>query len=166
MAKESEGKLLTLDERTTNTLIDKNGKIILSTEFIKQEFEDNDGDTEYKTIIAEHLEGSDGTFFSAAQISVPEARGGITLRRCDGCEDDKKTFFYWLLHRNQSKMTLSPAKKMRQCFSCRRNLCEKHYVLTTQDKRIRCKACDRKFRRNHLIIHRILKPIFLRKVSP
>ena len=166
MAKEPEEKekILTLDERTTNTLFDKNGNKLLSTEFIKQEYETNNGDTEYKTLNAEHLEGSDGTFFSAAQISTPEARGGITLRRCDGCEDETKTFIFWLLHRNERKLTLSPAKNIRQCFSCRRNFCEKHYVLTIHDKHIRCKDCDRRFQRNRLL-KAFLKTIFLKRIN-
>ena len=162
MAKEQEEKekILTLDERTTNTLFDKNGNKVLSSEFMKQEHEDDAA--EYKTTNIEHFEASDGTFLSAAQISAPESRGGVTLKRCDGCEDEVKTFSNWILHRNQPQIILSPEKKSRGCFSCRRNFCERHFVIS-QDRRIRCKICNRRFRRNQFCL-RILKFIFLRKI--
>ena len=163
MAKEDNNdRILVSEERVTNTILSKDGHEEFSIDFVRHEYEDPEGNVDYQITNAKHTETGDGTIISGTQISQPESRGGVTLQRCDGCMDESKTFLEWLLHRNLPKLTFSPAKKMRRCFSCRRNFCEKHYVLTNRDKHIRCRKCDQKFKRNQVLL-KIIKFIFLKK---
>jgi hypothetical protein len=140
--------------------MDQNGHQIYSTDFSRNTSESSDGETEYIETFGEHHIGSDNRIIPSAQAFGRES----SMQVCDCCVKETKTFSYFLLHRNQPRITWSLSKSMRRCFSCRKSLCEKHYVLTVLDKRIRCKACDRKFRRNQLL-KSFLKQIFLERIN-
>lgn len=164
MAKEPEDskKVLRDEKRIKNIILDNQGNEVFNIEFIQQEYEDEDNNTDYTITEARHVETSNGNVISANQLSQPESRGGVTLRRCDGCEDETKTFFNWLYRRDQRQITFAPAKSIKQCALCRHNFCERHYIIS-KDRRIRCKSCDRKFRRSQQI-KSATRLIFMRKV--
>ena len=164
MAKEPENddRVLTSDKQIRNTIVDKSGRESFSLDFTEREYEDSSGNVDYKITDGKYAEGSDGTVFSATQLSQPESRGGVTLQRCDGCVAETQTFLNSLRNRSRSQIVYAPAKKMRRCFSCRRNFCERHFVISP-DRRARCQQCDRKHRYRQVCLH-ILKSIFLKKV--
>ncbi|MCP4608776.1 MAG: hypothetical protein GY845_08685 [Planctomycetes bacterium] len=164
MAKEhEENKKRISEELTRNTILDKYGHQESNSDYKTEIFESEDGETDYKRTSAEHHEGSDGSLIPALLAFRPESQGGITIQRCDGCVDDTKQFLRWLLRRNQPQTTWAPAKKMRRCYTCRKSICERHFVFTSIDKHIRCNRCDKHVRRMHLF-KKFLKFLFFKKV--
>ena len=165
MAKDLEddrGKL-TSEERVSNVIINRNGQEELSTDFVRQEYENEEDNTEHTITRAQHLEGSDGTLISATQLGQPESRGGVALQRCDGCVGEAKTLVNWLLHRNHPQITFAPAKNMRRCVTCRRALCEKHYMLS-RDNQVRCQHCNQHFKIRQYFLA-VVRWIFLRRID-
>lgn len=163
MAKEEEQeKTLVSEKITRNSIIGRDGRLEISTDLVTRDYEQ--GDCDSTETEAEHLEGGDGTVTNAAEMFRPKAQGGVTLKRCDACVEESQRFLTWLLRRNQVVNVYSPASTSRRCFTCRKSLCEKHYVLS--DKRIRCRACDRNFRLKRFLIQKILRPLFFKKVRP
>ena len=149
---------------TRNIIIGKDGRQEISTDLVVRDYEE--GDCDSTETIAEHGESGDGTVVNAAEMFRPKAQGGVTLKRCDACVEDSQKFLTWLLRRNQVVNVYSPASTSRRCFSytCRKNLCERHYVLS--DKHIRCRRCDRNFRLKRFLIQKIIRPLFFKKVRP
>ena len=166
MAKEEDQeKTLVSEKITRNIIVGKNNWQEVTTDLVVRDYEQ--GDCDYTETIAEHLEGSDGTVVSAAEMFRPKAQGGLTLKRCDGCVQESQRFLTWLFRRNQVVNVYSPAATSRRCFThtCRKNLCEKHYVLSN-DKHIRCRSCDGHFRLKRFVLEKIVRPVFFKKVQP
>ena len=151
MAKEEEKEKKLLSEDRTDTVIyDRTGHETLRLSFIRSESEDDDG-TEFYETIAENLECGDGTVVSPGHLMRPANQGGVTLQRCNMCDREPR--------RNRHVNPFSPSTKMRSCFHCRARLCEKHTHLF--NNHIVCSRCKRR----QFIIHRLLKPIFFRRVK-
>jgi hypothetical protein len=161
MAKEDDQeKTLVSEKITRNIIVGKDGRQEISTDLIVRDYEDRDCDS--TETIMEHPESGDCTVINAAEMFRPKAQGGVTLKRCDGCVEETQRFLTWLFRRNQAVNVYSPASTSRRCFTCRKSLCEKHYVLS--DKHIRCRACDRHFRLKRFVIQKILRPMFFKRV--
>ena len=150
MAKEDKEKNLTSEDRTDTVIYDRTGREILRMGFIRSESEDDDG-TEFYETIAENLECGDGTVVSPGHLMRPANQGGVTLQRCNDCQRESR--------RNRNVNPFSPSTKMRSCFHCRSRLCEKHTHLF--NNHIVCSRCKRR----QFILHRLLKPIFFRRVK-
>jgi len=151
MAKEEEKEKKLLSEDRTDTVIyGKTGHETLRLSFIRRESEDDDG-TEFYETIEENLECGDGTAISREHLMRPANQGGVTLQRCSMCDHESR--------RSRNSNPFSPSTKMRSCFHCRARLCEKHTHIF--NNHIVCTRC----RRRQFIIHRLLKPIFLRRVK-
>ena len=151
MAKEEEKEKKLLSEDRTDTVIyDSTGHETLRLSFIRSESEDDDG-TEFYETTAENLECGDGTVISPGHLMRPPSQGGVTLQRCSECQRESR--------RNRNANPFSPSAKMRSCFHCRASLCERHMRIF--NGHIVCKWC----RIWQFIIHRILKPIFFRRVK-
>jgi hypothetical protein len=161
MAKEDNEKKLIAEKITRNKIITKDGWQEITADFITRDYEDEDCD--YTEIEAEHWEGGDGTLINAADGFRAKAQGGVTLRRCDACVEDSRRFLTWLFRRNQAVNVYSPVTTSRRCFSCRKSLCERHYVLSN-DKHIRCRRCDRNYQLKRFLIQKIIRPLFFTKV--
>ncbi|MFH1613787.1 MAG: hypothetical protein ABIG61_01705 [Planctomycetota bacterium] len=151
MAKEDDKeKKLTSEDRTDTVIYDRTGREILRIGFIRSESEDDDG-TEFYETVAENLECGDGTVVSPGHLMRPPSQGGVTLQRCNDCQRESR--------RNRNVNPFSPSTKMRSCFHCRARLCEKHTHIF--NNHIVCSRCKRR----QFIIHRLLKPIFFRRVK-
>ena len=148
MAKEEDRKLIS-EERTDTVIHNKTGQEELRLEFIKREYEE--GDTEYYETIAENIECSDGTVISPVHLTRPPNQGGVMLQRCSVCQRESR--------RSRNANSFSPSSKMHSCFHCRARLCEKHTHIF--NNHIVCARC----RRRQFIIHRLLSPIFFRRVK-
>ena len=138
------------EDRTDTVIYDSAGIETLRSSSIKSEYEDDEG-TEYYHNVAESFEAGDGTVVNFEDISRPQSQGGIAVQRCSMCDRQSR--------RNRNVNPFSPSSKMRSCFHCRARLCEKHAHLF--NNHIVCARC----RRRQFIIHRLLKPIFFRRVK-
>ena len=164
MAKEeNQEKTLVSEKITRNIIVGKGSRQEVATDLVTRDYEQ--GDCDYTETIAEHLESGDGTVVDAAEMLRPKAQGGVTLKRCDACVEESQRSLTWLFRRDQNLNVYSPASTSRRCFTCRKSLCEKHYVLSN-DTHIRCRACDHNFRLKRFVVEKIVRPVFFRKVRP
>ena len=152
MAKED--RKLTSEERRDLVVYDDQSREILRLGETISESEGDDGEDFCQTD-TEGIIGSDGTFTSFQSLMRPPNQGGVTLKRCDIC---------WLkacraiLRRNRNRNQFAPATNIRRCYRCSKNLCSHHARVF--DKHIVCSRC----RILQFILHRILKPIFFKRV--
>lgn len=151
MAKEEEKeKKLLSEDRTETVIYDKSGREVIRLGFSRKESEDDDGTEFYKTE-AENLECGNGIVIGPAHLMRPPSQGGVTLQRCNDCDHESRG--------NRNANPFSPSANMRSCFHCRARLCEKHTRIFRNH--IVCTRC----RRRQFVIHRLLKPIFFRRVK-
>jgi hypothetical protein len=159
---EDQEKTLVSEKITRNIIVGKGSRQEVATDLVTRDYEQ--GDCDYTETIAEHLESGDGTVVNAAEMFRPKAQGGVTLRRCDACFEEAQSFLTWLFRRDEAVNVYSPAETSRRCFTCRKSLCEKHYIV--RDRHIRCRRCDFYFRLKRFLVEKIVRPVFFIKVRP
>ena len=123
------------EERTDTVLYNNDGEEILRFGFVK--WDSQEGDTEVTQTEAEYVEFGDGTYGSPNMMMQP-GRDRLVLQTCDIClEEMRRTL-------SRKSVFVSPASRIRRCWSCHRNLCTRHQFLSSTDLHIRCSRCDRR----------------------
>ncbi len=153
MAKEN--KKLISKERTDTIGYENDGKEAFRFGFESRDYEEGDGMSTEKD--AENLVCSDGTVVNASQI-INAGQHGI-LKRCDICqEESQRTIF----RHPTSRFNFSLAVNMRNCYSCSKSMCRKHFAISKIDGHLRCKKCNRRHFWKDFAINKIIKRILFK----
>jgi hypothetical protein len=143
------------ENRADTVFYDNHGDEIARISFNDSEYTQDGADIRRTT--SENVECGDGSFTSLRQIM----QGTMLFAVCDICKEQSQRSW----RRRPASVLFSPANKVRQCFTCRAAICGRHSYSSKVDKRIRCRRCDRKHRRRHFWLERVLKPLFLRRIE-
>jgi hypothetical protein len=133
MAKQQD-PLPTSEEYAGSVFYDTEGNEVFRVGTIRRDY---DSDIERNETLNENVECGDGTFFNQT-LMLRAGADRILLERCDECDRQARSSIF---RHNNTKMVFSPSSTMRRCWSCRANLCSRHYVLS-DDNHIRCERCD------------------------
>jgi len=154
MAKQNSRKLIS--EELTNTVGFEND----AAEAFRFGFQTRDyevGDAMVTEKNAENIVCTDGIVVNAAQI-INAGRYGI-LKRCDFCHEESQRHIF---RRPRPRFNFSLAVNMRTCYSCSKNMCSKHFAISSIDRHLRCKKCDRRHFWFDFWINKILKRILFK----
>ena len=142
-------------ERTDTIGFENDGQEAFRFGFESTDYEEGDAMATEK--IAENLVCSDGTVVNASQI-INAGQHGI-LKRCDICqEESERTFF----RRRNPRFNFSLAVNMRNCYSCSKSMCRKHFAVSRIDGHLRCKKCNRRHFWFDFGFNKILKHILFK----
>ena len=137
------------EEHTDTVIYGPDGKEILRFGFHNQDFEEGDNFITEKE--AQNYEIGDGTVVNPTHLM----NGKIMLTVCDECKRYSRSS---LFGKNNSARRYANASRLRRCFRCGANLCSRHYVIV--ESHVMCRSC----RRRHIFLHKLLKPIFCKRV--
>ena len=135
----------TSEEYAGSIFHDTEGNELFRVGSLRRDYDD--GDIDRNETLNENIECGDGSFFNQTLMLRP-GNDRVLLERCDACDREARSR---LFRRNNSRMVFSPGSRMRRCWSCRANLCARHYFVS-EDSHIRCKRCDNRHFWTELLI--------------